>query len=89
MTEPTTYTTTNATNTNSFSVADLQRAYDLLKAAQPPVWYSTTPYIDRGKLYVLSWCQSLPELHVIHEGDEAAFCEAYPHARHVRQRVSE
>jgi hypothetical protein len=88
------YTTTTSTTTSAFTMADMQRAYSLLKAAQPPMWYVTTRRIDPGKLYVLpahklAFGQSLPELHVIHDDSEAAFCEAYPHAKHIRQRVSE
>lgn len=84
--------TTTEPSAGAFTMADLQRAYDLVKAiAPPPVWYATTKYIDRGKLYVLpaqtlGLGLSMPELHVIHEDFEAAFCEAYPHAKHVRQR---
>jgi len=86
--------TTATPSDRSFTVADLQRAFDLLKAAPQPMWYSTTKHIKPGKLYVLPAQKlglglDIPELHVIHDDDEAAFCEAYPHAKHIRQRVDD
>jgi hypothetical protein len=87
-----TTSTAVAPASRAFAMADLQRAFDLLKAARPPMWYTTTKFIDRGHLYIvpemkLLW-GSTPELHVFHEDFEAAFLEAYPHAKRW-QRVTD